>query len=317
MKMSLNPLRYRYHFFRRWVVQPFFWALFFLSPVMDWFRVDMMSQRIIFFGQAYPFQHQYVQWIPIGFFGCVLVIAVSSVVLGRLFCGWSCPHDTMTEWTRPIRALAKREPELLWMKRLFRRFPEMRKPMVVMAPVVAIGMTFTLSLLLASFIVPPEWILGQYVSGAPHLALVFGQGLFTLIGLFLLYCGHDFCRTCCPYGMGQSISAYQGGKWNPMEIRFSGDKVSQCKSCTVCEQVCPVDIDPRDPLNLKVGQFDGCFNCGECIDACKYLHSFKGEKGLLSFRGPQVLQGGTKRVKAQPEAYFFEMALPKRDGSDQ
>ena len=32
-------------------------------------------------------------------FGCVMVIAIASTFGGRLFCGWVCPHNTMTEWT--------------------------------------------------------------------------------------------------------------------------------------------------------------------------------------------------------------------------
>lgn len=317
MKMSWNPLKYRYHALRKPVVQPLFWVLFFLSPLLDWFRVDVLSQRIVFLGNAYPFELQYVQWIPITFYGIVLLIAFSSLVYGRLFCGWSCPHNTMTEWTRPIRALAGREPELLWMKRLFRANPSLKLPLQILAPFVALGVTFALTFPLAAYIVPPGWMVQSYLEASPHVALVFGQGLFVLIGLFLLYCGHDFCRTCCPYGMGQAISAYQGGKWNPMEIRFGGDTVTDCKSCSVCQQVCPVDIDPRDPLNLKVGQFDGCFNCGECIDACKFLHDFKQQPGLLSFRPPQILPSGdvaAKKTKNKPDSYFFEMKLPQKDG---
>src|SRR6476646_4248050 len=74
-----------------------------------------------------------------------------------------------------------------------------------------------LSLLLSFYVVPPNWALAQYASGHPHIALVFGNGLFVLIGLFLLYAGNDFCRTCCPYGLAQSVSAYQESTpWKPM-----------------------------------------------------------------------------------------------------
>jgi polyferredoxin len=218
-----------------------------------------------------------------------LIIAITSVVLGRLFCGWTCPHNTMTEWTRPIRALAGREPMRPWMLRLFRNRPGLKLALTLLAPFVALGFTFGLTFLLASYIVSPTWILTAYANGTPHIALLFGQGLFTLIGLFLLYCGHDFCRTCCPYGMGQSVSAYQGGKWHPMEIKFTGNTETQCKTCTACYQACPVDIDPRSPMNLKVGQFDGCFNCGECIDACKTVQSYRKIPGLLSFGMPHMV----------------------------
>ena len=286
MKIPFSPFRYRYHSLRPLLVQPFFWLCFFAGPLVGLFRVDMIGQRLVFLGHSYPFEFQYLMWLPIVFYGGVVAIGVMSFVWGRLFCGWSCPHNTLTEWTRPIRALVGREAMPLWLKRFFNKQPTLRKSITFASPIIAIALTFTLSLILASYIVPMEWILKSYASGKPHIALVFGNGLFTLIGLFLLYTGHDFCRTCCPYGMGQSISAYQEGKWKPMEIHFSGSQTDDCKTCTGCQSACPVELDPRKPENLKVGQFYGCFNCGECVDACKTVHQRKGKGGLLSFELP-------------------------------
>lgn len=293
MKHSKNILRYPYHVLRPWLVQPFFWTLFFLSPYLNWFRVDMTTQRIIYWGKAYPFAHQYIQWIPIGFYSVVILIAVLSVLLGRVFCGWACPHNTLTEWTRVFRApfgklLGELEPR--WMKLVFRDKPWLRPVFQLLSPLLGVLLAFGLTFSLAAYMIPPASIVQAYQSGHPHIALVCGQALFTLIGLFLLYTGHNFCRTCCPYGMGQSISAYVGNKWRPMEIGFMPESVDECKSCTVCKQVCPVDIDPRKPENLKVGQFDGCFNCGACIDACKFIHSFKRQPGFLKFQPPLAIR---------------------------
>jgi len=86
--------------------------------------------------------------------------------------------------------------------------------------------------------------------------------------------------------MGQSLSAYQEGKWRPMEIRYSGSLSDDCKTCQACQVVCPVNIDPRDEDALNVGQFKGCFNCGECIDACKTVQTYQSRDGLLSFELP-------------------------------
>lgn len=306
MKRSRNPFKYRYHVFRGGLIQPFFWALVFLGPALDVFRVDMINQQLVFLGQAHSFRFETLMWLPVGFYGAVILIGLVSFLWGRLFCGWACPHNTLTEWTRPLRAMLGpklgRETQPRWMKLLLRKNPHVLEALFWLSPVIALPLTFVLSVLLSFYVVPPQWVLGQYAGGHPHIALLWGNGLFMLIGLFLLYAGHDFCRTCCPYGMGQSISAYhENSPWRPMEIRFSGDEVSQCKTCTACQIACPVDIDPRKPAlggNLMVGQFDGCFNCGECIDACKYIHSFKQKSGLLSFAHP----GFRKQAKAGSQA---------------
>lgn len=287
MKRSGNPLRYPMHVLRGKATQPAFWALVFLGPLLDVFRVDMIRGHMLFMGRAYDFAWDTLMWIPIVFYGAVLVIAVVSFIWGRLFCGWTCPHNTLTEWTRPLRAMVGLEAKPRWMKLLTNRNPGLEHWLAMLSPALAIPLTFGLAVLLTFYIVPPDWVALQYATGKPHIALVFGNGLFTLIGLFLLYTGHNFCRTCCPYGLAQSVSAYhENSRWRPMEIAFSGDKTDDCKSCTVCRQVCPVDIDPRDPENLKVGQFDGCFNCGECIDACSFIHSFKRGHSLLAFANP-------------------------------
>jgi len=289
MKIPFNPLRYRYHSLRSWLVQPAFWLFFFVGAALDIFRVDMINQRLIFAGHAYPFEFQYLMWLPIGFYAGVVAIGIISFVCGRLFCGWACPHNTLTEWTRPFRAVFGLESTPHWLVLYYKRWLAFKTAFTVLSLPIAFLMTFGLSILLTAYIVPLDWVLAQYTSGKPHIAMVFGQGLFTLIGLFLLYSGHEFCRTCCPYGMAQSMSAYQEGKWKPMEILFTGEAFDSegysdsCKTCTGCQTICPVEIDPRKPENLKVGQFYGCFNCGECVDACKTVHQKHGYQGLLRF----------------------------------
>ena len=85
--------------------------------------------------------------------------------------------------------------------------------------------------------------------------------------------------------MAQGVSAYQeGSKFKPMEIKYEGVSIEEdCGGCKACRQVCPVEIDPR-VAPYKVGEFFGCFNCGECIDACKVVFSKRPQlKSLLKF----------------------------------
>lgn len=286
MIIPYHPLRYPFRVWRHSLVQPLFWALFFLAPLTGLFATDVIAGDVIFLGQRYPFSFQSLMWLPIVFYAGVLAIGVISLRTGRLFCGWACPHSTMVENTRWWRSLWGREPMPANMARVLRQWPPWALPALrVLSIPYAIGLTWLLSALLASYLVPLDWIYTQYASGNPHIALVWGQGLFVLIGLFLLVCGHDFCRTCCPYGMAQSISAYQAGKRAPMAPRLKTTaSAADCGTCTACQQVCPVDIDPRND-RLFVGQFEGCFNCGECIDACKHVSHYArpGQGPLLAF----------------------------------
>jgi ferredoxin-type protein NapH len=285
-----NPFRYRYRFFRGKVIQPFFWSLCFLSPVLNVFRVDMIHQQLVFMQRSYPFRFEYLMWLPIVFYGAVILIALVSFIWGRLFCGWVCPHNTLTEWTQGVRGMIGLAGQPLWMKRFTRRYPAVQRYFPFVSVVLALGITATLSLALSCYVVPPLWLVAQYQSGSPHIALVMGNMLLMLVGLFLLLAGTNFCRTCCPYGLAQSVSAYhEGSRWRPMEIAFTGRVETECKTCKACQSVCPVEIDPRAGTltgHLAVGQFEGCFNCGECIDICKFIQTVKPNSGLLSFQPP-------------------------------
>lgn len=248
----------------------------------------MINMQLIWLGQAYPFEFTYVKWLPIVFYGLVVMIGIVSVVYGRLFCGWVCPHNTLTEWTKPFRAVFNLEPMPLAWQRVFNQYPALRHIFNIISLPIGIFICWQLTVILSAYIVPWAWIQAQYSEGQPHIALLSGHIIYTLISLFLLYTGHEFCRNVCPYGMAQSVSAYQEGKWKPMEIAFTGESIeNDCKTCTACQTACIVNIDPRKSENLVVGQFYGCFNCGECIDACKQVHVKKTDgAGLLKFELP-------------------------------
>lgn len=280
-----NPIRFPFHTFRGALIQPFFWTLFFLSPVLGIFQLDVIHQRMLVWGHAYPFKPETLMWLPLGFFACVLMIAFASTLFGRLFCGWVCPHNTLTEWTRPVRMLIGLGKKPFFLKQWEKRYPVLKGINIGGSIIWGITITFLLSALILFYFVPVPWYLQHLQASSMPVIVWFSQGLVILIGLFMLYAGHDFCRSACPYGLAQSLSAYLSQKWSPMEIRYRGDEnQSACKSCHACETACPVDIDPRKPENLMVGIGEGCFNCGECIDACKYVRGIQDLPGLLAFK---------------------------------
>ncbi|MFN8614716.1 MAG: 4Fe-4S binding protein [Vampirovibrionales bacterium] len=283
MKIPFNPIRFPFHVLRPWVAHPLAWALFFLAPTFNWVRVDMLAQQVIYFGHALPFTLKNLMWLPFGFYGLVLIIALSTAWLGRIFCGWACPHNILTEWTRPVRGALGLEKPQPWLSRWWQRHPGSKLYTQALAGVLVVLIPYALTYLLFHSVLPWSFLLSGITTGQWHPALVMGQALFTLIGVFLIVIGHHFCRSACPYGMAQAFSAYQNPLFTPMEIAYNGDAPKTvCGTCTACQQVCPVDLDPRDSL-LKVGEFRGCFNCGECVDACSVIQSYQKKPSLLRF----------------------------------
>lgn len=290
--IPFHPLRYPLHTLRYWLVQPVFWAFFFLSPLLHVFQMDVINQRVVAWGCVYPMNAHTLMWLPIGFFACVLLIAITSTMGGRLFCGWVCPHNTLAERTREIRTWIGLGKPSYRQSRLVERLPWIRVVLILASLAWATALGFTLSVLFLLYFVPLEWYLGQVSAGTLPVVIWFGQGLFTIIGLFMVYAGHDFCRNACPYGLAQSLSAYLSAKWSPMEILYKpGTDKSACGGCRACQSACPVDIDPRQPENLLVGIGEGCFNCGDCIDACSYVRGSRTLTGLLAFQRPSRRSG--------------------------
>lgn len=301
------------------LVQPLSILFFLLSAALGIYGVDVVHQQVIVFWHRYDFSWDVLGWFPVGFYALVLIVGVLSFLLGRVFCGWACPHHILTEWTLPVRVAWRNEPPSPWLRQQLQKKPWLKQAFKPLTLVAAILLSGWIALLLSLYLVPMDWMVSQYASGAPHVALVFGHGLFWFLGLFLMICGHDFCRTCCPYGMAQSISAYhlesstedaracppktgiknwidRVGKFFralPMEVGLKQPALrQQCGGCQACQLACPVEIDPRQTSPLKVGQFDGCFNCGLCIDACNWVQSNRpqqtegskaGSKGFLTF----------------------------------
>ena len=286
----LNFIQARFHFSRRFLTQPIALFIFFLSPLLNIFRIDVVQLKLIFWGQTYPFVFEYYRWIPIVFFAGVVIIALVSTIGGRIFCGWACPHNTLTELTRLIRKLIGLEPKHWKQKQLENKTPIFKVLNPVISLLFAVLTTYIMSTLLIFYFISPSFWLEQYSGqGEDLVIIIFTQGLLTLIGLFLIYAGHGFCKSACPYGLAQSLMAYVSEKLAPMEIRMHPENsIADCGACKGCQTACPVDLDPREFITAgaKLGAFDGCFNCGDCIDACRTIQNKKQthQNGFLTFK---------------------------------
>ncbi|MEE8524600.1 MAG: 4Fe-4S dicluster domain-containing protein [Thermoanaerobaculia bacterium] len=87
-------------------------------------------------------------------------------------------------------------------------------------------------------------------------------------------------------------------KWFSVHFRNQQDS---CIECDACDNVCPVDLQPRD-LSAAVGERPGlsvagapgrnhCLECGDCVRACEWMIERCGDGPvpllLDFFSGPQ------------------------------
>jgi len=184
----------------------------------------------------------------------LVIVAVVTLLLGRVFCGWICPLGTIGEWTAKLSrrlGIRRRElPETLDRPLRFLKY---------LVLVVILGFTWKLGTLAWRAYDP--WVAWMHLSAgiegmaeAPwSFAVLFG----TVIGASL-FIERFWCRYLCP--LGALLAPLQ--KLSLFKVRRSEE---HCIHCHLCPKSCPVRLDPE---STDVTASAECIACGACVSAC-------------------------------------------------
>jgi ferredoxin-type protein NapH len=182
--------------------------------------------------------------------GALIILLFYAVLGGRIFCGWVCPVNMLTDLANKIRKLFYRDTvRKSWdIKREVRYW------------VIALSIVLSAILGVAAF----EWV---SPIGALHRGIIYGFGFgwtFVLIVfLFDLFAvKNGFCGHICPLGGFYSLI----GRFGFLRIGYDNDK---CNSCMKCVEICPekqvLDMVGKQSGTVRSGE---CINCGRCIEVC-------------------------------------------------
>lgn len=192
--------------------------------------------------------------------GIVLgLVALSALVLGRIFCGWACPIGALSDASAWLsrKLFGRQGPYPLQVPRALDRPLRWLK-------VVVLGWVLWASL---SAVVPPlapycpfrtlfEFDLGSMLSWA----------LIATLFLLSMIVERFWCRYLCPLG---AILAPLN--WlSPVRPRVNR---AACVACGRCKAACPAGIDPVADGTEHLE----CVRCYACVQAC-------GKIGALRFR---------------------------------
>ncbi|MFA6283549.1 MAG: 4Fe-4S binding protein [Desulfurivibrionaceae bacterium] len=193
-----------------------------------------------------------------------LIPAGLALVLGRVFCSWVCPQNTLSELFDAVGIrLGGR-----------RFFMPTQGPLVRYAVLAAIlAITLLYGFPLASLLSAPGIISVQTArfiyegTVGLELALI---GTIILAELFLVR--RVWCNHLCPVGSMLSLFRFK----KTMRVVMAEEGEHACLHCRECVKACQLGLNPMD------GEIaPQCHNCGACIDACQ---SMTGERRPLSFR---------------------------------
>ncbi len=182
--------------------------------------------------------------------GALIVLIFYAVLGGRVFCGWVCPVNMVTDLAGKIRSFFRLDEE--WTSMDIQRG--------VRYWIMALSIVLSAILSVAAF----EWI---SPIGALHRGIIYGFGfgwaLVLVVFLFdLVAVKNGFCGHLCPLGGFYSLVGRYGF------LRIGYDK-SKCTSCMKC-----IDICPEKQVLHMVGIQSGpvlsgeCINCGRCVEVC-------------------------------------------------
>jgi len=223
----MNMRKYKYMMLRR-LTQISVLFLFFAGNAYSWnvLRGNLSSAKVL---DAIPLSDPFavMQSYSAGaslnadlLTGALIVLIFYAVIGGRIFCGWVCPVNMVTDLANKTRSLLKinGSSESRGIKRAVRYW------------VIALTLVISAILGVAAF----EWI---SPIGAMHRGIIYGFGLgwtfVVIVFLFDLFAVRNgFCGHLCPLGGFYSIV----GRYGFLRIGYNRDK---CTLCMKCIDICP------------------------------------------------------------------------------
>jgi polyferredoxin len=181
-----------------------------------------------------------------------ILLFLSSLFLGRAFCGWVCPGSGLNELCAV--ATKKRAPSGSFRK--------------------------------AKYVISTVWLsaivlLALRAGGFQSIDLFYGTGSSTITQELVMFFGviaiivpaafivgarancHYICWLAPIMIAGTSIRNRIG--WPALRLEANAEL---CEQCGTCSTVCPMNLDVMDGI-LREDLYDKeCILCGSCIDAC-------------------------------------------------
>ncbi|UCG79549.1 MAG: 4Fe-4S binding protein [Nitrospirota bacterium] len=202
-------------------------------------RFDVVNLKLHFFGSVIWIKELYLVLAAVIFI--ILILIAVTTILGRIWCGWTCPQTVLLDISDDIASV----------------FPVL--PGNIARHIVLIPLSALVSLTLIWYFVPPADTMSSLFRSRIITGFFIVQ--WGVIYAELTYLGRTFCTTICPYSM------LQNGLFDSetLVISYDHSRSDECMGCDKCVRVCPAGIDIKDGTNRK------CIACAECVDACRSM----------------------------------------------
>lgn len=187
---------------------------------------------------------------------------VSSLFLGRAWCGWVCPGGGMQEIFEPVNKNPLNGRKIDWIKWLI------WVPWISLIVILAIsaGGYRTVNLLYHTEA-------GISVAGSADRPIFFAYLVYYIvillfIGLAMFAGRRAGCHTICwmaPFMIAGRWIRNRFGWWS---LKLEADADS-CVDCKLCTRNCPMSLDVNAMVQTENMENSECILCGTCVDNCR------------------------------------------------
>jgi len=183
------------------------------------------------------------------------LLFTSSLVVGRLWCGWLCPSGGLQELVRFVHDPRLRTTKMDWLKYL-----------IFLGIFGGIGYAIWSAGGLSTIDLLYRTENGISILAAGGVAAFLGP--VTIVMIFTLIFGRrGFCHTFCPIAPMLMIGRKIRNLFRWPALQLSAD-ASRCIDCGKCTAGCPMSLDVNAMVREGQVENSGCILCGNCADTC-------------------------------------------------
>lgn len=186
---------------------------------------------------------------------------VSSLFLGRAWCGWVCPGSGMQEMVEPVNNRPINGRKMDWIKWLI------WIPWITLIVFLAVrgGGYRTVDLLYHTQG-------GVSVAGSPDRPILFAYVIYYVVialfvGLAVFVGRRAGCHTICWMAPFMIAGRWLRNRLAWPSLRLKAD-TSACADCKKCTSNCPMSLDVNAMVQIGKMENAECILCGTCVDNC-------------------------------------------------
>jgi cytochrome c oxidase accessory protein FixG len=265
--------------------------------------LNVLERRFVLLGVAF-WPQDFVLVVAIAL-TLLIGLALSTIAVGRVWCGWLCPQTVFLE-------MVFRRLEYLIEGSAAQQLRRARGPWTfdrtwrtLLKQAIFFALSFAIANLFLAYIIGVR-DLWRIVTDPPsaHLHGLIAITMFSVVfyAVFARF-REQACVLACPYGRVMSALVgprtitvtYDAPRGEPrgrqaQRAAAAAGTHGDCVDCHQCVTVCPTGIDIRNGIQLE------CVNCTACIDACDdVMRRIDRPAGLIRLTSHDALGGRRPR----------------------